>query len=102
VPAAANAIGNRDAQFYFTVGGPTFGRDIQAALTERFMQLRAELAPYVSGGGYLNFMSGSQALNRAQAAYLPESFRRLQALKAQYDPDNLFRHSYQLVAAETA
>jgi FAD/FMN-containing dehydrogenase len=52
----------------------------------------------------MNFMNGngSGARERIKEAYLPESYERLLALKAKYDPGNLFRYSYQLVPSETA
>lgn len=102
VPADANAIGNRDAQFYFTMGGAAFTPEIKAALAKGIGTFRNDLKPFVRGGGYLNFMSGGESIDRAKDAYLPASYRRLLDVKAKYDPDNLFRYSYQLVTAETA
>ncbi len=44
----------------------------------------------------MNFMggNGSGAKERIQEAYEPEVYERLIALKAKYDPDNMFRFSY--------
>lgn len=92
----ANAIGNRDAKFYFQLGGPLFTPDAKAASAAYMAKIRAELQPYLRGSAYLNFMSGGEAVHRAQDAYLPASYQRLLALKAQYDPANLFRFGYQL------
>jgi FAD/FMN-containing dehydrogenase len=97
VPAEANAIGNRDAGFYFQIGGPIFTPDGKVASAAYIRQFKEDLHPYLRGSVYLNFMSGDEAINRAKDAYLPESYQRLLALKAQYDPNNLFRFSYQLV-----
>jgi hypothetical protein len=47
-------------------------------------------------------MAGVEACQRVKDAYLPTSYRRLLDLKAKYDPDNLFRFSYQLGAIEGA
>jgi FAD/FMN-containing dehydrogenase len=46
----------------------------------------------------MNFMNGNGrgAQERIREAYLPEAHERLLALKAKYDPDNMFRFSYQL------
>ena len=55
-------------------------------------ELRAELAPFDSGGVLLNFI-GDEGQDRVVAAYGPEAYARLQALKDRYDPGNLFRHN---------
>ncbi len=93
----ANAVGNRDANFYLNLGGPIFGPDGKAASNAYIHQFKADLEPYLRGNVYLNFMTGDEASARAKDAYLPETYKRLVALKAKYDPDNTFRFSYQLV-----
>ena len=39
---------------------------------------------------YVNFL-GDEGPERVRAAYGPEKYDRLQALKQKYDPDNFFR-----------
>ncbi|MCC6069482.1 FAD-binding oxidoreductase [Massilia sp. GCM10020059] len=46
-------------------------------------------APHAAGGVYINFLNEDEA-DRIAAAYGP-NYRRLKEVKAQYDPDNLFR-----------
>ena len=46
-------------------------------------------APWTSGGVYLNFV-GDEGQERVQAAF-GEAYERLAAVKAEYDPDNVFR-----------
>ena len=47
--------------------------------------------PQVSAGGvYVNTMV-DEGTERVRAAYKPEAYARLAALKATYDPTNLFR-----------
>ncbi|HEX2906842.1 MAG TPA: FAD-binding oxidoreductase [Phototrophicaceae bacterium] len=99
VAADANAIGNRDASFYFQIGGPLFTPEAKTASIAYIRQFKADLKPYLRGGVYLNFMSGDEVTSRTQDAYRPESYQRLRALKAKYDPDNRFRYSYQLVTS---
>jgi len=41
-------------------------------------------------GGYVNFMDTDEAGNRVELSY-GDNYKRLAAIKAKYDPDNLFR-----------
>ena len=51
------------------------------------------MAPYSSGGVYVNYLGqeSDEGSNRVEAAYGPEKYARLVALKNKYDPTNLFR-----------
>jgi FAD/FMN-containing dehydrogenase len=51
---------------------------------------RDDIARFASGGVYLNFI-GDEGEDRVRAAFGDEKYRRLSKLKAQYDPDNIFR-----------
>ena len=46
------------------------------------------MAPYSTGGTYVNFMTDDE--DRARAAY-GANYERLARLKKRYDPTNLFR-----------
>jgi hypothetical protein len=46
--------------------------------------------PFNLEGGYVNFMFDDEARGRVQATY-GENYERLAAVKARYDPENLFR-----------
>jgi FAD/FMN-containing dehydrogenase len=49
------------------------------------------LLPHASGdGGYVNFMADTDA-ERVRASYGDAKYRRLARIKAEYDPDNVFR-----------
>jgi FAD/FMN-containing dehydrogenase len=48
------------------------------------------LQPFATGGLYFNYI-GEEGEDRIKAAFEPEKFKRLTALKAKYDPDNFFR-----------
>jgi FAD/FMN-containing dehydrogenase len=52
-------------------------------------KLFTETAPYATGGVYVNFMPEDET-DRLAGAYGP-NYTRLAALKAKYDPSNLFR-----------
>jgi FAD/FMN-containing dehydrogenase len=47
---------------------------------------------YATGGAYLNYL-GEEGEDRVRAAFGPETYARLQALKDRYDPTNLFRQN---------
>ena len=55
----------------------------------------AALRPYCRGGGYVNFMDHDEQA-AGQAAYGP-TLRRLQAVKAAYDPSNVFRLNQNII-----
>ena len=52
----------------------------------------AALHPYSAGGAYINFMmdEADEGTERVRATYR-DSYDRLAAIKATYDPANLFR-----------
>jgi FAD/FMN-containing dehydrogenase len=52
--------------------------------------LRDDIARLASGGVYLNFI-GDEGSDRVVAAFGDQKYRRLTSVKAQYDPDNVFR-----------
>ncbi|MQA92320.1 MAG: FAD-binding protein [Gemmatimonas sp.] len=102
-PADASAIGNRDASLYLLIGGAVPDSAALATVKAYIQRYRAALQPYVRGGVWMNFMNGNGdgARERVTEAYLPEAQGRLAALKAKYDPDNMFRFSYQLTGLGT-
>jgi FAD/FMN-containing dehydrogenase len=50
------------------------------------------MKPWTTGRAYLNFI-GDEGKGRVEAAFGPEKYARLQALKDKWDPGNLFRHN---------
>jgi FAD/FMN-containing dehydrogenase len=100
--AHPSATGNREAQFYLQMAGQTPTPEMRAAADAYIQDYKRELRPYLRGGVYLNFLRGAEAHARVRDAYSPESYQRLVALKAKYDPDNMFRFGYPLVEAEPA
>jgi FAD/FMN-containing dehydrogenase len=51
---------------------------------------RRDIARHASGGVYLNFI-GNEGPDRVRAAFGEDKYRRLAEIKAEYDPQNLFR-----------
>jgi FAD/FMN-containing dehydrogenase len=70
--------------------------------TERNIEYTRGLAgamkPWSTGAVYLNFI-GDEGLGRVEAGFGAEKFARLQQIKAQWDPDNLFHHNQNIPPA---
>jgi Berberine and berberine like len=85
-----SAFVNRDSRFVVNIVGtwqdPADSDENVAWTRETF----DALAPHAAGGGYINFM-GEEAADRVRAAYGTAVYNRLQTLKREYDPNNLFR-----------
>jgi FAD/FMN-containing dehydrogenase len=75
-------------------GAPT--PEVYEAVKHHISQLKRALTPHLHGGVYLNFLDGSEARESTRAGFSPETYQRLQALKAKYDPKNRFSHSYDI------
>jgi hypothetical protein len=60
--------------------------------------LSTAMKPWTTGRLYLNFI-GDEGPGRVEAAFGPEKFARLQALKRTWDPKNLFRHNQNIPPA---
>jgi FAD/FMN-containing dehydrogenase len=98
VPSDAAAFPHRGAPFLMNIisrwtdpaqddAALQWGRDTYASLQE-----------HTTGGAYINFLDDEGA-GRVRAAYGPENYARLQAVKATYDPDNVFHRNQNIVPA---
>lgn len=89
VDPTTTAYAGRDAQYMMNI----HGRWQEAVDDERCRDWArrsfSDLSPYATGGGYVNFLTEDEG-ERVAAAY-GVNYTRLQAIKQQYDPDNLFR-----------
>jgi len=90
------AYGNRDALFSLQVVGAAPTPEVHAALRQYIAQLKGELKSHLHGGVYLNFVEGGEARASTQQGFLPENYTRLRMLKAKYDHQNYFSHSYDI------
>lgn len=52
-------------------------------------QLCTDMRPWSTGATYLNFV-GDEGQDRIVSGYGQENYDRLAAVKAEYDPDNVF------------
>jgi FAD/FMN-containing dehydrogenase len=89
VPADATAYPHRDVNFVMNVHTRWRERGDEEAAIGWTRELFAATAPHATGGVYVNFMPGDET-DRLAGAY-GSNYERLLALKAKYDPGNLFR-----------
>jgi FAD/FMN-containing dehydrogenase len=89
VPDGGTAYGERQAPYILNILG-------MSPVSEGFEQhvdwatrLYGDIEPSLTGGAYINFLS-AEGEQRVQAAYGPERFARLQSLKDELDPTNMF------------
>jgi len=85
----ATAFPHRDANFVMNVHTRWREPTDERRSIEWARQLFAETAPHATGGVYVNFMPEDE-IDRVSSAY-GANYARLAALKAKYDPGNLFR-----------
>jgi FAD/FMN-containing dehydrogenase len=102
VDPASAALGYRDAAFNLSV----MASWVDSASDDDHMawarETAAAIEPWSVSGGYANYMQADEPLERVRAAYGPESFDRLRALKAQYDPDNVLHRNQNIPPPEEA
>ncbi len=98
VGADDTAFGQRDGRFLYNA--ISFWED--PAETERNVawarSFHEALQPYATEGVYVNFLS-EEGDQRIVEAYGTDKYERLARIKAQYDPDNLFRLNQNIVPA---
>jgi FAD/FMN-containing dehydrogenase len=94
----ATAFGQRDAPWnvhFLSLWPDPADNEKNIAYTRA---IATAMKPWTTGRAYLNFI-GDEGLGRVEAAFGPERYARLQALKAQWDPENLFRHNQNIPPA---
>ena len=91
VPDESTAVHFRGARFNVSAQAVWDRPEDDAAEIAWARETAAALEPYsLSGGGYVNYMQQDEPPDRVQAAFGPEKFERLRALKRTFDPDNVF------------
>jgi hypothetical protein len=89
VPAEATAYAHRGSRIMANVAAFYDGPEDKAVREAWVNDLAAELRQE-DGGAYVNFL-GEDGAERIRAAYPDATWDRLTAIKASYDPTNLFR-----------
>jgi len=91
VPEDATAFGgSRSARFAFNIAAICPTPDLLAADRAWVRSFWQALRPHASGAGsYVNFMTEYEE-DRVRASYGSTKYQRLERIKADYDPDNIF------------
>ncbi|MGH3090976.1 MAG: FAD-binding oxidoreductase [Gaiellaceae bacterium] len=90
-PLDSMAVHFRDARFNVSAQAVWERPEDDAAEIAWARETAAALEPYSpAGGGYVNYMQQDEPLDRVRAAFGPEKFERLRALKRKFDPENVF------------
>jgi FAD/FMN-containing dehydrogenase len=93
VDRAATAFTARDAQHAFVSLGVCAEPAEAKGCAQWARGFWEAMQPFSTGGVYVNYLGQEvdEGAERVKAAYGPEKYARLQALKNTYDPTNLFR-----------
>lgn len=100
VNSSATAYSNRESALLLQMLAMTPTPEAFEGARQFQGQFQRAMQPVLTGGVYLNFLEGDEKQARTQDAYTPEKYRRLQEIKAKYDPDNLFSHSFDVRPAQ--
>jgi FAD/FMN-containing dehydrogenase len=98
VPEDETAFGERSAPFnthYLSMWEDEADDEKNIAYVRA---IAAAMKPWTTGRAYLNFI-GDEGLHRVETSFGEKKYARLQALKAEWDPDNLFRHNQNIKPA---
>ena len=90
VPEDATPLANRSTTWITHPFALWEGAENDEAAIAWARGFRRDIAAHATGGAWLNFM-GNEGQERIRAAYGPEKYARLAALKAVWDPENVFR-----------
>jgi FAD/FMN-containing dehydrogenase len=101
-PKHLNLLGSGDARYSMNAIGATFSPEMVERVKAHLARLIEATRPFQTGRTFLNFMEEGPATDRVRAAYTPEDWERLVALKDEHDPENLFRFNRNIPPTSTA
>jgi FAD/FMN-containing dehydrogenase len=87
------AVGFRQAAFNISAMAVWQDADLDEQYIAWARETDAVPDPWSMGGGYVNYMQADEPTERVRAAFGPEAFGRLQALKSRFDPNNVLRRN---------
>jgi hypothetical protein len=87
-----STMGVGDSKFIMNGVGPAFTPEMAEGVVAYLSRVASATRSFQTGDTYVNFMELDGASpERVKAAYAPEDYERLVALKDSYDPNNIFR-----------
>ena len=96
VDPSAAAYGNREAQHVLQLVGILPTPEVAMAFKLQVAAIKRDIEPHMTGHVYINFLELDEKRQRTRQAFSDEAWPRLLAIKAEVDPDNLFRHGFDL------
>lgn len=97
VPSDDTAFEHRDARFNLGILAISDNPAIDAGQRTWARDVWQKALPYSTGRSYVNYLSEGEDVH---SAYSDARFQRLAAIKAQYDPANLFRFNQNILPAK--
>lgn len=98
LPADHSAVGNRDAKIVLAIASGWDRAEDDAANIAWVRSAWQDMRRFSTGGTYINFLTDEEGDERIHAAY-GDNYRRLAEVKAEWDPDNLFRANKNITPA---
>jgi len=92
----ATAFAGREARWNATFINIWEDQEDDDRQIENARAYSSSLAPWAIGGGYLNYASEAAADDGLATEFGVERFKRLRAVKRQYDPANAFRFNHNI------
>ena len=100
----ATAFAHRDVEYSFLSVGVCADPGDAEKCVRWGREFWTAMQPYSTGGVYVNYLGreADEGPERIKAAYGPEKYARLVALKNKYDPTNLFRLNQNIKPSQAA
>ena len=103
VPDRLSPMGGGAAGYIMNGVGATFTPEMAEGVKAHLARVKEATREHQTGETYVNFMElDAAAEDRVRAAYPPEDFERLVALKDRHDPDNLFRFNRNIAPSKAS
>ena len=99
VDADATAFAGREARYNATFISSWLDEDEDELQIAQARSFSAALAPWTTGGGYLNYASEASGQDGLETEFGAERMARLRGVKRVYDPANVFRFNHNISPA---